>query len=466
MRAQAGPYRTSEILNACRGVLLSGDSAAAFDAISTDSRDTRPNDLFIPIVGETFDGHDFILPALEAGARGSLVGRDIDRDIPQHLPNHVLIQVQDTLRALTDLASAHRTIHPIPLIAVTGSSGKTTVKEMIAAVLGRSHRPLVSAGNLNNMIGLPMTILNMAPDHTVAVVEAGINRNGEMEHLAAAALPDVAVITTVGPVHLEGLGSVENVAREKFRLVEALPTHGTAVVPAANPYLRPLLGRSRARAVSFGIEEGDFQAVNINPGTQTTFDLVCPAGAYHIKLSVPGLHNVANALAAAAACFAVGVSHQDLTEGLAAFATPLLRMETIELSGKRTLIRDCYNANPQSVSVALEVLSRMSTNGNSLALLADMLELGAESEKLHADVGAKAAGLGISRAVFVGQFGEAFVEGFVRGGGSPSAVEHTADKEEAWNTVRNDLQSFEAILVKGSRAMKMETLAQRIIEEG
>ena len=209
MRADAGPYKASDIVQACSGVLLSGDPEISFDAISTDSRDIRENDLFIPLKGPNFDGHDFVLPALEAGARGSLVDRDDYRVFLQDLPDYVLIQVQDTCRALSDLASAYRQTLTLPLIAVTGSSGKTSVKEMIAAVLGRSHHPLVSQGNFNNMIGLPMTILNLSPEHTVAVVEAGINMSGEMAHLARAACPDVAVITTIGPVHLEGLGTIE-----------------------------------------------------------------------------------------------------------------------------------------------------------------------------------------------------------------------------------------------------------------
>ena len=214
MRAASGPYLASDIARACHGTFVCGDASTEFDAISTDSRDIRKNDLFVPLVGPTYDGHDFLFPALEAGAQGSLVAHDVHRDIPNNLANIVLIQVQDTLQALSDLASSHREIYSLPLIAVTGSTGKTTVKEMIAAVLGRSHRPLVSEANYNNTTGLPMTILRLSTRYTVAVVEAGINMNSEMEDLARAARPNAAVITTIGPVHLEGLGTVENVARE------------------------------------------------------------------------------------------------------------------------------------------------------------------------------------------------------------------------------------------------------------
>ena len=465
MRADAGPYRAADMLRACRGELRSGDPHAIFDGISTDSRDIRKNDLFVPLAGPNFDGHDFLLPALEAGARGSLFARDVPREILQQLSNHVLIQVQDTLHALSDLASAYRKTCTLPLVAVTGSSGKTSVKEMIARVLGRSHRLLVSEGNFNNMVGLPMTVLNLTRSHTLAVVEAGINRDGEMEHLARAASPDVAVITTIGPVHLEGLGSVENVAREKFKLVRALPTHGAAVLPAGDPYLAPLLELCPCPVVFFGIEEGDYRASNIHLGEETVFEMLTPAGAQKIRLRVPGRHSISNALAAAAACMAVNTPLEEVTEGLERFTAPAWRMEFIPLSGNRTLIHDCYNANPQSVAVALEVLAHSGRQGKTLALLADMMELGADAEQFHEEIGREAAKLGINRLIFVGSYGKSFVSGFTRDGGDNGSVTWAQDKEEAWKIVQRDLKRFGVILVKGSRLTKMETIADRILKE-
>ncbi len=362
MRATAGPYIAQDIARACGGVILCGDPGTAFDAVSTDSRDIKTGDLFVPLRGANFDGHDFLFPALEAGARGGLVDRDAHREFHRDLSNYVLIQVQDTLLSLSDLASAHRTRHPVPLIAVTGSSGKTTVKEMIAAVLARSHRPLVSQRNFNNLIGLPMTVLNLGPQHTVAVVEAGINKNDEMDSLARAALPDVAVITTVGPVHLEGLGSIENVAREKFKLARSLNSGGSLVIPADNPYLEPLARTLQRNVITFGLGKGTFCAENIRYGEQTIFRMNTPSGAQEVRLPVPGRHNVANALAAAAAVWAIGISLTDVAEVLGAFMPPEWRMEILPLSGNRALIRDCYNANPQSVRAALEVLAARGTS--------------------------------------------------------------------------------------------------------
>ncbi len=465
MRAESGPYVAEEIVQACQGTLLSGDPQAGFQSISTDSRDIQDNDLFVPLKGTNFDGHEFLFPALEAGARGSLVDREVIREIHKNHSNYVLIQVQDTLLALSDLASAHRKKYPVPLIAVTGSSGKTTVKEMIAAVLRQSHHPLVSQGNLNNMVGLPMTILNLGPQHSIAVVEAGINRNGEMDCLASAASPDVAVITTIGPVHLEGLGSIENVAKEKFKLVQRLSPGGTAVVPAGNPYLQPLLRESSCSIVTFGLEQGDFRAENIQYGVETTFEMKSPSGNQEIRLQIPGQHNIANALAAAAACSAAGVGLSDVSRSLSRFTSPAWRMEILSLRGNRTLIRDCYNANPQSMRAALEVLARRGTGSRTLAILADMAELGDQSARLHQEVGKEAARLGIDRLIFVGAHGRFFADGYISAGGDANAVTVAADKESAWNVIGPDLENFGSILVKGSRLMKMETVADRILEE-
>jgi UDP-N-acetylmuramoyl-tripeptide--D-alanyl-D-alanine ligase len=453
------------VIAACRGELISGDPAVTFAAISTDSRDIKPGDLFVPLSGETFDGHDFAIPALEAGARGALVHRDITREIPNTHFNYVLIQVQDTLLALSDLASTHRIHCPTPLIAVTGSSGKTTVKEMIAAILGTSHHALVSKGNINNMIGLPMTVLNLAPEHTIAVVEAGINKPDEMKHLARAAAPTVAVITTVGPVHLEGLGSIENVAKEKFELAMALKPEGTAVLPAANPYLAPLMPKCPAKCVTFGEHEGDFRAIDVRFGEETSFTMVGPSGKQPVRLNILGRHSVANALAATAATVAVGMKLSDVAEALSHFRPPSWRMEVVPLENGRRLLRDCYNANPQSVKAALEVLSQGSSSGRTLAILADMAELGERAKELHEEIGREAAALGIDRLVFVGRFGDDVLRGFVGGRGDMSACILVPDRDTAWDVIAPCLEGFGTILVKGSRIMKMELIANRIAEE-
>ncbi len=237
MRSTAGPYRVRDILKATSGRLRQGNIESYFGGICTDSRELKTNDLFVPLNGENFYGHSFVIPALNAGAGGSLINCDIRLEIPFHLSKLVLIEVQNTLRALTDLASAHRKIFPVPLVAITGSSGKTTVKEMIGSIIGDSLPFKKTQGNLNNLIGLPMTVLDIKAQDRFAIVEAGINQPGEMDLLAKAASPDIAVITSVGLAHLEGLGSLENIANEKFKLVEALPNDGLGIIPSDNDLL-------------------------------------------------------------------------------------------------------------------------------------------------------------------------------------------------------------------------------------
>jgi UDP-N-acetylmuramoyl-tripeptide--D-alanyl-D-alanine ligase len=490
MRAQGGPYIAEEIARACAGIVLTGDPATAFDAVTTDSRDVRQVDLFVPLRGAQFDGHHFLIPALEAGARGSLVASDANREIPQHLTSLVLIQVQDTLQALSTLASAHRKKYPIPLVAVTGSSGKTTVKEMIAAVLRRSHHPLVSQANYNNRIGLPMTVLNLGPEHTAAVVEAGINLPGEMDELARAAAAQVAVITTIGPVHLEGLGSIETVAEEKFKLVKSLPSKGVAVLPHGNQYLMPLAREWGGNVLTFGREAGAVRATSISLGRETRFTMHSPWGTAEIELQIRGGHNVSNALAAAAAALSVGATLDDVERGISDCPPPALRSEIVPLPGNRALIRDCYNANPQSMSAALSVLrgfyeqaadgdrpAESIVNGapaarwqeqpprRLMAILGEMLELGSDAASFHEEIGKEAARLGIERVVFVGGQSPAYARGYLSGGGSSEAVTLVADNREAWEAIREELKLCGAILVKGSRKMKMEELADRIAED-
>lgn len=490
MRAQGGPYIAEEIARACAGLILTGDPATTFDAVTTDSRDVRQGDLFVPLKGTKFDGHHFLIPALEAGARGSLVASDANREIPQHPTSFVLIQVQDTLQALSTLASAHRKKYPIPLIAVTGSSGKTTVKEMIAAVLRRSHRPLVSQANYNNRIGLPMTVLNLGPEHTAAVVEAGINLRGEMDELARAAAAQVAVITTIGPVHLEGLGSIETVAAEKFKLVKSLPSNGVAVLPYGNQYVTPLAREWGGNVLTFAGASGDVRAANLSLGRETRFTMHSPWGRAEIELEIRGEHNVSNALAAGAAALSVGATLDDVARGLRECLPPALRMEIVPLPGSRVLIRDCYNANPQSMRAALRVLTELdadAVDGNQppesmvkteyyaarsqkrpqqlMAILGDMFELGPDAASFHEEIGREAARLGIDHMVFVGGQAQSYARGYLRGRGNDEAVTMVRDNEEAWEAIREELEWYRAILIKGSRKMKMEELADRIVEE-
>ncbi len=463
MRADKLNYDACQICSACNGEIIHGQAETAFSGISTDSRDIGTGDLFVPLRGENFNGFDYVIPALKAGAAGSLVDSDFSCELPKDLSSYVLIKVQDTLRSLTDLASTHRILFPIPLIAVTGSSGKTTVKEMIASILKGTKRTLSTKGNLNNLIGLPMTVLSISSDFDAAVVEAGINHIGEMDLLARAASPDVAVISTIGPVHLEGLRDVATVAREKFKLVQAASKAG--IIPFGVPELEDIRNTCPRPLFTFGFGGGDFRASNIVVNEVTRFLMECPWGSTGLMIRTPGKHNVLNALAASAACLNLGATLNDVRIGLENFDAPSWRMETVKLHGGRILFKDYYNANPQSMKAALETLSESGTDCKKIAILGDMMELGSLSDQLHAETGKCAASLKIDRVVFIGRSSEAFAKGFHELNGISSGLTLFSDKETAWKTIRDEIGAYDRILVKASRSMKMEQIADRILEE-
>lgn len=463
MRADKLKYNAFQICSACNGVILQGEAQTLFSGISTDSRDIKTGDLFVPLRGDNFNGFDFVIPALKAGARGSLVDGDFSDELTKDFSDNVLIKVQDTLRSLTDLASTHRKLFPIPLIAVTGSSGKTTVKEMIASILSRTKKTLATKGNLNNLIGLPMTVLSITSDYQAAVVEAGINHVGEMDLLARAAAPDVAVISTIGPVHLEGLIDIATVAREKFKMVQAASRAG--VVPFGVPELEKLFHDCQSRLFTFGVSGGDFRASNIVTAEVTSFLMECPWGSRQINIRVPGRHNVANALAAAASCLNLGADLEDVAEGLESLEAPSWRMETVKLKGARILFKDYYNANPQSMKAALETLSESGKGARRLAILGDMMELGALSDELHGEIGKCAASLNIEKVVFIGSSSEAFAKGFGELSETSGKLSVFKDKETAWEAIGGEIGAYDRILVKASRSMKMEQIANRILEE-
>ncbi len=465
MRSNAGPYKVTDILEATSGRLYQGNIEDCFEGICSDSRELRTNDLFVPLKGTNFDGDSFVLPALNSGAGGSLVNCAIHLEIPFHLSKFVLIEVQDTLRALTDLASAHRKRYPIPLVAITGSSGKTTVKEMIGTIIGESLPFKKTEGNLNNLIGLPMTVLDIKPKDRFAVVEAGINQLGEMDLLARAASPNIAVITSVGLAHLEGLGSLENIANEKFKLVEALQDDGLGIIPSDSDLLNKRARKLGRRIMTFGFNVGDVRAEKIKTGNPTSFEIVWPSGRVEINWNILGLHNIGNALAAFAVCSEWGIQIENIRLGLEKFKSPAWRMEVFDLGGSRKLIRDCYNANPISMKAALETLVEDGSHVSTLAILGDMMELGEHASELHLTLGQIAAQRGPHMIIFIGKYGSDFAQGFVASGGDEKSIHLYEDKDQAWEFIKDLVGNFQRILVKGSRAMKMEILADLIEKE-
>jgi UDP-N-acetylmuramoyl-tripeptide--D-alanyl-D-alanine ligase len=423
----------------------------AFRGVCIDSRRVMPGTLFVALRGERFDAHGFLDRALAAGAVGALVERVGDPRLAQ-------LRVGDTRIALGRLAAHWRDRFERPLVAITGSNGKTTVKEMLGSILRCGGPTLVTRGNLNNDIGVPLTLFRLHAGQRYAVVEMGANHPGEIGYLTALAQPDVAVVTNAGPAHLEGFGDLAGVARAKGELFSGLGAAGIAVINADDAYAP--LWRELAdcrRVLSFGLrEEADVGAwiERQEPGRGVRFRLLSEAGEVSVRLALEGRHNVMNALAAAAAGLAVGMRPAAVRAGLEAVAPVAGRLQRRTLAGGVELIDDTYNANPASVQVALEVLA--ASPGPRLLVLGDMAEMGPEAVGHHADLGREAARLGITRLYAVGSLSRRAVEQFHAGG------EYFETVEALVEALGESLVPGSTVLVKGSRRAGMERVVEAL----
>jgi UDP-N-acetylmuramoyl-tripeptide--D-alanyl-D-alanine ligase len=450
-----------EAAAAARGRLSSGDGRWA--GISTDTRSLQPGQLFVALRGEHFDGHEFVSAAFARGAAGAVVSAVRDewsRD--PACAGKPLIVVDDTLAALGALAAAHRSRFEIPVVAVTGSTGKTTVKEMIAHVLGKSRRVLQSAENFNNEIGVPLTLLSLNADHQAAVIEMAMRGRGQIRYLAGLARPSMGVITNIGPSHLELLGDLESVARAKGELLESL-NGGVAVLNADDEQFSLLASLAPGPVVTFGIEcPADFGAADLRPQPAAgfRFRFTHPAGALETTLPLPGQHQVYNALATAAAVAQLGVDGPAALAALGDFQARRGRLRMVRSSRGFTIIDDCYNASPASMRAALEVLAEFE-GGRRYAVLGDMKELGSGEVAFHREVGAAAAAAGLETLVTFGELarhlGEAAADRL--GGDRVIAAD---DHEAAADLLLERLAPGDTVLVKGSRAMGMERIVERL----
>jgi UDP-N-acetylmuramoyl-tripeptide--D-alanyl-D-alanine ligase len=434
----------------CGSGRLVGDDRS-FDSISTDSRTLPPGALFAALRGERFDGHAFAAAAVERGACGLLVERALPTAVPQ-------VIVSDTLEALTACARARRHGFHGPVVAVTGSNGKTTTKEMIGAVLGRSGPVLVTRGNLNNHIGVPLTLLGLRDSHRHAVIEIGANHTGEVAHLVSIAQPDIGIVTNAGAAHLEGFGSLDGVAEGKGELFAGLPIDGVAVVNADDSFAGLWHSMSTAqRVLTFGIDRpADFTACNIASsvhagGPRLEFELISPAGSARARLDLAGVHNLRNALGAAAAAHAAGAGLDDIVAGLADVRPVSGRLEFRPAVNGALLVDDSYNANPASLKAGLDAFRAF--DGVRWLVLGDMMELGPSSDDLHAEIGRYARESGIQRLLAVGPRSKSAARAFGSGGDWFETIEDLI--EEA----RRSLTSEIAVLVKGSRANRLERVA-------
>ena len=413
-----------------------------FMRVVTDTRQLQVGDLFVALKGERFDGHDYVQRAASLGAAGAIVDHVVAGGSAQ-------IMVGDTLEALQGYAASWRRDFSLPVIGVTGSSGKTTTKQLLAAVVGARGPVLATQGNLNNHIGVPLTLSCLRAAHATAVIEMGANHAGEIAQLAALSRPDIGIVTQAGDAHLEGFGSREGVARAKGELFEALDG-GVAIINADDPFA-PLWEQLAVRAslLHFGFTAKAAvraEAIVLEPAG-SRFRLHTPSGAAPVTLALPGRHNIANALAAAAAGIALGLAPEQIAAGLAQArpATGRLSLRST-LEGAR-LFDDSYNANPTSLSAALEVLA--TAPGQRWLVLGDMKELGADAEALHTAAGRQARALGIDRLYALGPLARNAAEAF--GGG------HAFDQLDALvDALRRDLGGDVSVLVKGSRSSRME----------
>ena len=432
---------------ACSGRLSGAD--AEFNQVLIDSRQVRAGDLFLALPGAHADGHDFVAAAAAAGAAGAVVSRGVDAALPQ-------IVVDEVPRALTLAGAAWRAAFRGPLLAVAGSNGKTTTKEMLSAILAQRGECLATRGNLNNHLGVPLTLLRLAQRHQSAVIEMGANRAGEVAELVALARPGVGLITNAGAEHLEGFGSLEGVARAEGELVAGLAANGVAVINADDDYA-PLWRRmTRARVVDFGFASGaEVRAAGLRleagaGGFVTRFTLHSPAGTVPVALALAGRHNVSNALAAAAAALAVGATLAQVAAGLGTMQAVAGRLQFKPLAGGAWLIDDSYNANPSSARAALEVLSELP--GRRWLVLGDMGELGDYAPASHRELGTLARSLNVERLFTFGALAALAADTFGAG------AERHSDIDSLARAVGGALSGEVRILVKGSRVNRLERL--------
>ncbi|MEN9476266.1 MAG: hypothetical protein RLZZ300_407 [Pseudomonadota bacterium] len=447
-------WSLSQIAAAVNGRLVGAD--VTVEGVSTDTRAIAKGALFIALAGERFDAHDFLDQAMAAGA-GALLVADAGK-----LPAGVsAVVVDDTRLALGRLAAAWRARFALPVIAVTGSNGKTTTKEMIAAILKVAHGAAVlsTRGNLNNDIGLPLTLLGLSAAHRAAVIEMGMNHPGEIAYLAPIGAPTVALVTNAQRAHLEGMGDLDEVAREKGAIFSGLPADGVAVINADDAYAGYWRGVAAGRPVrSFAIDgAADVVGKVRQHGLETAIDLSAPEGEVHIALRIPGRHNAGNAVAAAAACLAAGVPLAAVAAGLESFSGVKGRLQRRAGKLGAEILDDTYNANPDSVRAGIDVLA--STIGRKLLILGDMGEIGEACAQYHDEIGGYAKSQGVDLLFALGEATKAAVRNFGDG------ARHFCHVDKLIAAADKELGPDTTVLVKGSRFMKMERVADALAAE-
>lgn len=459
------PWSLADVLAATGGELLR-KGADSFTGVALDSRKIAPGQIFVAIAGETHDGHVFAAEVMERGAAAVVVRSDRRGSVPLDLAlarNVSVIAVGDTVKALGALGTFHLSRCKAQVCAITGTNGKTTTKEMCAAVFERKYKTAKNAGNFNNHIGVPLTLLALTPEVEWVITEMGMNHPGEIAYLASLAVPDIGIVTNVGPGHLEGVGSLAGVIAAKRELIEGMDS-GTAVLLADDPNVLSMGRAFSGRVLTFGFsEDADVRAENLAQQAEgTSFTLRLDGSTHQARIAAFGRHMVQNACAAAAAGLAAGVPGHRIVEGLAGFAPVAGRLTVRRLPQGITILDDTYNANPSSMAASLDTLTALAGGNRAMAVLGEMRELGSHADGEHFKLGRTAAAHGLFRLFVAGPLAGRVREGALAGGMAPEAV-MAGDREEIASAVKGLAGAGDFILVKGSRLSAMENVVKRLM---
>lgn len=473
-------FTLDEILKATKGTLLTDAGSGIYPSVSIDSRTIDRDELFIAIKGKNFDGHDFVVQSLMKGAGGAIISDKtlIDRIFLQQDTNkikHNIIIVEDTLMALHGIANYHRKKFNICVIGITGSNGKSTSKEMSASVVGIRFNLLKNEENLNNLIGLPLTILKMNDSHKVAILEMGMSERGEIEKLSKIAEPDIGLITNAGRAHLKQLGSIENIRDAKWELIKTMRGNGIAILNSDDPLVMEPRDSFKGKVITFGINQpSDVMASDIEKSENYGYHFILKVNGREaaVNLSYPGYHNIYNALSASAVGNSLGMDIDDIARGIESFKPLHMRMEQFVINGGITVINDAYNANPASTEAAIKTLSEADFSGRKFFVIGDMLELGEASRDEHKHIGRLVASLfsrgqvrrQIDYLITMGTESKFIFQEAISYGMPRDSVYSAENFDEAALVLDDEMKAGDCVMVKGSRGMKMENVVGRIIK--
>lgn len=452
-------FKLDDIVKATGGRLIAGSGKLPCEGVAIDARKISRGELFVAIRGAHFDGHDFIGDAVRGGAVAAIVANGAAR------PDGIAaIGVPDTERALGDIAAWWRAKFDIPRVAITGSNGKSTTKEMTAAIAESLGPVLKTEGNFNNLIGLPLTVFRFASEHRVAILEMGMNAPGEIARLTKIADPTVGLITNVTVAHLEKLGTVDAVASAKGELFDELSEKSAAVINDEDKRVKEMGAKFKGRKITFGMQNNSdvcFLHMDMDNFDSMKLKFSALSREHKVTLPVVGAHNVMNALAAIGVGISLGIDPGEAAERLAGFKPMAMRMERVQLASGVRVVNDSYNANPESMKAAFRTVGAAKRAGRFLAALGDMLELGEASAELHRQVGEAAARAGIEKLYAIGEFAGDYAKGARDGGLDEKAIVIcNGGIEELENLIEKDIRAGDVLLVKGSRGMKMETAVE------